>query len=699
MSQVSDPAAVTPTAETTITVTLPDGSQRTLPQGATALDLAKSIGAGLAKAVVAASITPPLTDADRLACPAHQHAEPLIIDFTVPLPNGAQVRLLTAKDPESLDVVRHSAAHIMAQAVQRLWPSAKIALGPAVEQGFYYDFSIPDHQITPEDFPSIEAEMAKIASEKQRFMREYIGDSAAIDAFLAQCTAQGERFKADVVQKYRDNDPTLYRCIHPESGETVWFDVCEGPHIPDTSYLKAFKILSVAGAYWRGDENNEQLQRLYATAFWTQADLVAFLAQREEAERRDHRKLAKELDLFSIKEEIGPGLILWHPNLSVVREQLEAFLKKTLRQYNYQSVYTPHLAKRDLWDISGHTSHYLENMFTLDIEGQQYLLKPMNCPMHTMIFKSNLHSYRDLPIKIAELGTVYRYEKSGVMHGLNRVRGFTQDDAHIFCRPDQITEQITELIGLVDGIFQRFGMRFAQVELSTRPEQYVGELANWDTAEAALKSALDNYGLAYEINEGDGAFYGPKIDFKFKDAIGRTWQCSTIQLDFNLPERFNLRFKDSDGSEKRPIMIHRAIFGSLERFAGILIEHYVGAFPAWLAPTQAIVLPISDRHEAYAEQVAQALRAQDLRVKVDASSETINNKVRKAELLKIPYMLVVGDKELEAQSVAVRAKHASADQKKPVVMPLTELVAGLTKEVASYGEQMVIASTEQTAVS
>lgn len=644
----------------TVSIQLPDGSTKTLPQGSTGYDLAASIGPGLAKAALAVIIT-------------NNTVANKIYDFNYPLQDGDHIRLLTKKDPESLEVLRHTSAHVLAQAVQNLYPKAKIAIGPAIEDGFYYDFDIPNHTLTPEDFPAIEAEMANIAKAGQKMVQKSADNAAEL---VKEIRGEGEIYKADILEKYQDN-ATLYHCVDKETGETIWYDVCEGPHVPDTSWVKAIKLLSVAGAYWRGDENNQMLQRVYATAFWTKDDLQAFLDQRAEAERRDHRKLAKDLDLFSIKDEIGPGLVLWHPNLGVVREQLEAMLKKKLRRAGYDFVFTPHLAKRDLWDISGHTSHYLENMFHMEIEGQEYLLKPMNCPMHTMIFKSNLHSYRELPMRIAELGTVYRYEKSGVMHGLNRVRGFTQDDAHIFCRPDQIREEILACIKLIEDIFKLFGMSFDQVELSTRPEKYVGELDNWNDAEAALKDALNDSGLDYEINEGDGAFYGPKIDFKIKDALGRSWQCSTVQLDFNLPHRFELKYKDSDGSDKQPIMIHRAIFGSMERFAGILIEHYAGAFPVWLAPVQATVLTIADRHSEYANKIADALEQADIRVSVDTSSDKIGAKIRRAELAKTPYMLIVGDNEAGANTVSARIK---GSDKKDVSVSVDELVEQLVNE-------------------
>lgn len=670
---------MSPTDVKTITITLPDGNTKELPHGSTGYDLAASIGAGLAKASVACAVQ---LDGQHHGCCGHSGER--IIDFNVPLQDGDTVRLITKKDPESLDVLRHTAAHIMAQAVQNLWPEAKIAIGPAIENGFYYDFDIPNHTLSPDDFPSIEAEMANIAKAEQALVCKKVDNAPAL---IETIKADGEIYKADILEKYQDN-ATIYVMEDKTSGQDIWFDICEGPHVPHTGWLKAFKLLSVSGAYWRGDENNAQLQRVYATAFWDKKELNAYLQRLEEAEKRDHRKLAKELDLFSIKDEIGPGLVLWHPNLATVREQLEAMLKERLQKADYKTVYTPHLAKRDLWDISGHTSHYLENMFHMDIEGQQYLLKPMNCPMHTMVFKSNLHSYRELPIRIAELGTVYRYEKSGVMHGLNRVRGFTQDDAHIFCRPDQVQEEIVAMINLIRDIFALFGMDFDQVELSTRPDKYVGELADWDLAEEALRAALTEVGLDYEVNEGDGAFYGPKIDFKIKDAIGRSWQCSTVQLDFNLPNRFNLKYKDSDGQDKTPFMLHRAIFGSLERFAGILIEHYAGAFPAWLAPTQVAILPIADRHHEYAQQVVAQLKDAGFRVTLDSSGDKVNAKVRRAEVAKIPYMLVIGDKEQDANSVAVRSK---ALGRNVGVLPTPEFIQQLQTEVDTHGTVVISA--------
>jgi threonyl-tRNA synthetase len=647
-----------------ITVKLPDGTEKSLPEGSTAQELAQSIGPGLARAAMASVVNGQIRD------------------LRYPLKDGDTVRLLTTKDPEALEVLRHSAAHILAQAVQNLWPGTKVATGPTVENGFYYDLDVPDHKLTPEDFPKIEAEMHRIAKQGQVFERYVIPN---VDEALFAFKRDGERYKAEILEKYKDApETTLYINKDAKTGDQIWFDLCEGPHLPDTSWLKAFKLLSVAGAYWRGDANNPMLQRVYATAFWDQKDVDAYLHQLEEADKRDHRKLSKEYDFFSIEEEVGSGLILWHPNLATVREELENYWRKEHRKRGYDIVFTPHIAKRDLWDVSGHTGFYMENMYTMEIDEQEYIVKPMNCPFHVLIFKSKIRSYRELPLRLSELGTVYRYEKSGTMHGLNRVRGFTQDDAHLFCRIDQIRSEIVDVIRFVDDTLKLFNMEF-DVELSTRPEKFVGEVAVWDQAEQALREALEEYGLKYEVNEGDGAFYGPKIDFKLKDAIGRTWQCSTVQLDFNLPERFDLKYTDKDGQAKRPIMIHRAIFGSLERFAGTLIEHYAGAFPTWIAPQQVAILPIADRHVEYAEQIEKTLREQLVRVKVDSSNEGIGAKIRHAQLAKVPYMLIIGDKELEKGEVAVRSR--SKGDLGAVSLPM--FLEQLQREIATHGQEAV----------
>ena len=563
------------------------------------------------------------------------------------------------KNNETLHVLRHSTSHIMAQAVQKLFPSAKLAIGPATDTGFYYDFDLTDgHAFTEEDLVKIEEEMKNIIKQNLTFERYEVKD---VDAKIAEFKSEGEIYKAELLEEHRNDNPTLY-LTKDKDGNVLFNDLCAGPHIPNTSYIKgnALKLLKVAGAYWRGNEKNKMLQRIYATVFWTKEDLADYLNFIEEAEKRDHRKLGAKLDLFSTREELGGGLVLWHPNLAVVREEIENYWRSEHRKRGYVIVNTPHIAKSKLWEISGHADHYRDNMFFIQKDedsDEQFILKPMNCPFHILIYQANRYSYRSLPLRMAELGTVYRKEKSGALSGLTRVQGFTQDDAHIFCTPEQLVDEINEIIDFVVDTMAIFKMDF-EVELSTRPESYVGEIENWNRAEAGLKEAMDRRGMKYEINEGDGAFYGPKIDFKVKDAIGRTWQCATIQLDFNLPERFDIKYQDKDGQMKTPVMLHRVIFGSMERFHGILIEHYAGAFPTWLAPTQVAIVPISnDKHTDFAEQVYKKMRAAGIRAHLDDRSESMNYKIRESlQDKKIPYVCVIGDKEIEANSVAVRAR-------------------------------------------
>lgn len=563
------------------------------------------------------------------------------------------------KNNETLHVLRHSTSHIMAQAVQKLFPSAKLAIGPATDTGFYYDFDLTDgHAFTEEDLVKIEEEMKNIIKQNLTFERYEVKD---VDAKIAEFKSEGEIYKAELLEEHRNDNPTLY-LTKDKDGNVLFNDLCAGPHIPNTSYIKgnALKLLKVAGAYWRGNEKNKMLQRIYATVFWTKEDLADYLNFIEEAEKRDHRKLGAKLDLFSTREELGGGLVLWHPNLAVVREEIENYWRSEHRKRGYVIVNTPHIAKSKLWEISGHADHYRDNMFFIQKDedsDEQFILKPMNCPFHILIYQANRYSYRSLPLRMAELGTVYRKEKSGALSGLTRVQGFTQDDAHIFCTPEQLVDEINEIIDFVADTMAIFKMDF-EVELSTRPESYVGEIENWNRAEAGLKEAMDRRGMKYEINEGDGAFYGPKIDFKVKDAIGRTWQCATIQLDFNLPERFDIKYQDKDGQMKTPVMLHRVIFGSMERFHGILIEHYAGAFPTWLAPTQVAIVPISnDKHTYFAEQVYKKMRAAGIRAHLDDRSESMNYKIRESlQDKKIPYVCVIGDKEIEANSVAVRAR-------------------------------------------
>ncbi len=563
------------------------------------------------------------------------------------------------KNNETLSILRHSTSHIMAQAVQSLFPSAKLAIGPATADGFYYDFDLTDgHAFTEDDLSKIEEKMKEIIKQNLTFEKYVIPD---VDKQIQEFKDEGEIYKAELLEEHRNDNPTLY-ITKDKDGNALFNDLCAGPHLPNTSYIKAnaIKLLKVAGAYWRGNENNKMLQRIYATAYWNKEDLQAYLTFLEEAEKRDHRKLGTKLDLFSTREELGGGLVLWHPNLATVREQIENYWREEHRKRGYVIVNTPHIAKSKLWEISGHADHYKDNMFFIQKDedsDEQFILKPMNCPFHILIYQANRYSYRSLPLRMAELGTVYRKEKSGALSGLTRVQGFTQDDAHIFCTPEQLVDEINNIIDFVADTMALFNMSF-EVELSTRPESFIGEIENWDKAEKGLKEAMDRRGMKYDINEGDGAFYGPKIDFKIKDAIGRTWQCATIQLDFNLPARFDIKYQDKDGQLKTPLMLHRVVFGSMERFHGILIEHYAGAFPTWLAPTQIAIVPISnEKHADFAEKVYKKMRAAGIRVNLDDRSESMNYKIRESlQDKKIPYVCVIGDKEIENDSVAVRAR-------------------------------------------
>ncbi len=582
---------------------------------------------------------------------------------------------------EKLHTLRHSASHIMAQAVQNLYPNAKLAIGPAIENGFYYDFDIDGVTLSEENLKDIEKEMRKIVASGVSFEKFVIPDvQAQIDEFISQ----GEIYKAELLEEHRNDSPTLY-LTKDKDGNVLFNDLCAGPHIENANKIQDFKLLSVAGAYWRGNEKNKMLQRVYATAFENKKDLTDYLTMLEEAKKRDHKKLGTALDLFSVHNEVGSGLVLWHPNLSAMRVNLENYWRDEHTKRGYDIVFSPHIAKSDLWDISGHSSHYRENMYFINDEENEYVLKPMNCPFHILMYGSSRRSYRDLPIRLAELGTVYRNEKSGALAGLARVKGFTQDDAHIFCTPEQLVDEINAIIDFVDYTLSIFDMKF-EVELSTRPESYVGALENWEKAEEGLKKALEIKKLDYEINEGDGAFYGPKIDFKLKDAIGRTWQCATIQLDFNLPERFNLKYQDTDGEMKTPVMLHRVIFGSLERFAGILIEHYAGAFPSWLAATQVALVPIADRHADFAAQVVKDLKTKGIRAILDDRSESMNYKIREnLQQKKIPYVLVVGDKEIEDNTVAIRARGRGQIG----VMPIADFVSKFEDEVKTKSKTIV----------
>ncbi|WP_242455780.1 threonine--tRNA ligase [Dissulfurispira thermophila] len=545
-----------------------------------------------------------------------------------------------------MEILRHSTSHIMAHAIKDLFPDAKLAIGPATEDGFYYDID-RDTPFTPEDLEKIEKRMKEIIKENNPFVKKDISKNEAIELFKKK----GEDYKVELLEEIPDDTVSIY-----EEGGFV--DLCRGPHLSDTGKVKAFKLLSIAGAYWRGDEKNKMLQRIYGTAFDNKDDLNTYLNFLEEVKKRDHRKLGKELDLFSLSDEIGPGLVLWHPNGAIIRKTIEDFWRNEHLKADYKILYTPHIAKLNLWQKSGHWDFYRENMYSpMEIDEIAYELKPMNCPFHIDVYKSSLRSYRDLPIRYAELGTVYRYERSGVLHGLLRVRGFTQDDAHIFCREDQIEDEILNILNFTLFILRTFGFDSYDIYLSTRPEKYVGTLEDWERATDALKQALEKKGLAYQIDVGEGVFYGPKIDIKIKDSLNRSWQCSTIQVDFNNPERFDITYRGSDGKEHRPIMIHRALMGSLERFFGILIEHYAGAFPLWLSPLQVSVLTIAERHDDYAKDVYKKLRESDVRAEIVLENEKIGYKIRQATMRKIPYLVIIGDKEIADNNITVRKRN------------------------------------------
>jgi threonyl-tRNA synthetase len=566
---------------------------------------------------------------------------------------------------ERLYRMRHSAAHIMAEAVLKLFPGAKLGIGPPIDTGFYYDFDLP-RPLTPEDLPRIEELMRERIASDVPFVHDEISKEEARRLFADQT------YKLELIEEIEGDSVSLYR--HAD-----FVDLCQGPHVERTGQVPPFKLLSVAGAYWRGDERRPMLQRIYGALFETEKELQEYLHRLEEAQRRDHRRLGRELDLFSFHEEYGPGLVYWHPKGARVRAIIEDFWRREHFRRGYDLVYTPHIGRATLWQTSGHLDFYAENMYSpMDVDGQDYYLKPMNCPFHIQIYKSRVRSYRELPIRLAELGTVYRYERSGVLHGLMRVRGFTQDDAHIFCRPDQVQEEIESCLDFMLLFFDAFGFREFRVYLSTRDAEgkYAGSLEDWQMAESTLRRAVEDRGLPYEVDEGGAVFYGPKIDVKLVDAIGREWQCTTVQFDFNLPERFDMTYVAADGSRQRPYMVHRAMLGSMERFMGVLIEHYAGAFPVWLAPVQAVVIPIADRHLGHAEAVARRLREADLRVEVDDRQERMQAKIRDAQLQKVPYMLIVGDREVQAGGVAVRLR--SGEDLGTV--PLDEIASRLAAE-------------------
>jgi threonyl-tRNA synthetase len=632
-----------------IEITLPDGSKRPVEAGTRPIDIAKSISPRLADAAIVAKVDGEL------------------YDLTRPLEKDAALQILTAKDPESLGVYRHSSAHLLAAAVLELYPETKLGIGPAIDNGFYYDFDRAA-PFTPEDLEKIEKKMWELQSRDLPYQRIYTRKDEGLkkyaDAWM-KCELIDER-AGEIFSEYT---------LGPH-----FIDFCRGPHVPSTSKIKAFKLLSIAGAYWKGDEHNKQLQRIYGTAFFTQKDLDAYLKQVEEAKKRDHRKLGKELDLFSIQELAGPGLIFFHPKGGIIRKQLEDWMRDQYLKRGYSLVYTPHVARFDLWKTSGHAGFYAQNMFArMELDDAEYQLKPMNCPFHILIYKDKQHSYRDLPVRLGELGTVYRYERSGVLNGLFRVRGFTQDDAHIFCTPEQIEDEIVDCLQFAIDTLTTYGFNQYEAELSTwdggSSGKYDGSPDQWLLGENALRHATERVKMKVKIVPDEAAFYGPKIDIKLVDAIGRPWQLSTVQFDFTLPRRFELEYIGEDGKAHQPLMVHRALYGSIERFFGILIEHYAGAFPIWLAPVQAIVLPITDRQTEYARNVRKQLDDAGIRATVDERSEKVNLKIRDAQLQKIPYMLVVGDREQESGKVAVRnRKHGDLG-----AQPLADFMAAVRK--------------------
>lgn len=628
-------------------MTMPDGAVREYEEAAISpLEIAQSISHGLAKKAVAAKVDGKLWDLSR------------------PIEKDAKVEILTFADEEGANVFHHSSSHVLAHAVQNLWPGTKLAIGPAVKDGFYYDFDSV-HTFVPEDMEKIEAEMKRLVKENAEYKREVISRAEALEMF----DKRNEPYKVELIKELpEDEEVTLYH-----SGDFV--DLCAGPHLPSTGMIKAVKVMSLAGAYWRGDEKNKMLQRIYATSFPKASELEDYIFRLEEAKRRDHRKLGKELDLFSFRDE-APGFPFFHPKGMILRNQLENFWRECHARAGYEEVRTPLIMNRELWERSGHWDHYKENMYFTEIDEAPYAVKPMNCPGGILLYNESMHSYRELPLRWAELGLVHRHELSGALHGLMRVRAFTQDDAHIYMLEDQIKEELIEVIHLVDEIYRPFGFNY-KVELSTKPDKAMGSDELWEKATEGLKQALEEVGLPYTINPGDGAFYGPKIDYHLEDSLGRTWQCGTIQLDFQMPEKFDMTYIGEDGEKHRPVMVHRAILGSIERFIGILTEHFAGAFPIWLAPVQAIVLPITDDQADYAREIADSLKAAGVRVDVDYRNEKVGYKIREAQMQKIPYMLVVGKKEAEDRSVSVRDRKEGDIG----VKSLDEIKAQILKEI------------------
>jgi threonyl-tRNA synthetase len=672
-----------------IAIHLPDGSIREVPSGTTPLEIANSISPRLAAASVVARLTP-------LSGAAHQQATgeepseaamygvqdsaaPRLVDLSTPLTGDTGLELIRENDPEALKVVRHSAAHVMATAVLELFPETKLGHGPATDSGFFYDF-YREKPFTPEDLGEIEERMAEVVERDEKFVREYEPREKALKEF----EHHGDFMKTHFVTRFTEpgSEVSFYRNGH-------FVDFCRGPHVPSTGRVKAFKVLSLAGAYWLGDEKNPQLQRIYGTAFFSKKDLDEHFARLEEAARRDHRVLGKQLDLFSVQELAGAGLIFWHPKGAMIRKIMEDWMRDECLRRGYQLVYTPHVARVNLWQTSGHEGFYAGNMFTpMELDDAMYRMKPMNCPFHILIYKNSPKSYRDLPVRYAELGNVYRYERSGTMHGLLRVRGFTQDDAHIFCMPSQIESEVSACIDFAEAVLKTFGFSEFKVELSTWDPNdrahYAGSDENWDLAIRSLDNVLKSKGIPYKTIPGEAAFYGPKIDVKLVDVLGRLWQLSTVQFDFNLPARFELEYVGEDGERHQPVMVHRALFGSVERFFGVLIEHYAGAFPLWLAPVQVGLVPISERHAAYAQKVEAALKEAGLRVEVDDRNEKMNAKIRDLANQKTPYILVFGDKEAAVDAVSVRTR-GKGDQGS---VPLAEFIAKCKELVAAQSTEL-----------
>lgn len=630
-------------------IRLPDGSERKFDAPVTVADVAMNIGAGLAKAALAGKVNGALVDTSYL------------------IEQDAELAIITDKNPEGVDVIRHSTAHLLAYAVKELFPDAQVTIGPVIDNGFYYDFSYK-RPFTPEDLIAIEKKMAELAKKDEQVTRKVLPRDEAVAYFKSI----GEHYKAEIIASIpAGEDVSLYT-------EGNFTDLCRGPHVPNTGKLKAFKLMKLAGAYWRGDSNNEMLQRVYGTAWRNKDELDAYLFQLEEAEKRDHRKLGKQLDYFHMQDD-APGMVFWHPRGWSIWQEVEQYMRGMFRSHDYQEVRTPTVMDKTLWEKSGHWQNYRDNMFVTASENREYAVKPMNCPGHIQIFNSSLHSYRDLPLRLAEFGSCHRNEPSGSLHGLMRVRGFTQDDAHIFCTEEQIEAEVANFIKMLYQVYGDFGFQDVLVKLSTRPEKRVGADETWDKAEAALANALDHNQLQYDLQPGEGAFYGPKIEFTLKDSLGRLWQCGTIQLDFNLPERLDAEYVAEDNSRKRPVMLHRAIVGSMERFLGILIEHYAGAMPLWLAPVQVMVLNISESQSDYVRQVVETLKKNGIRCEFDLRNEKITYKIREHSMQKMPYLLVAGEREMQAGHLAVRTRKGEDLG----AMPIDALIQRLKAEVAA----------------